>query len=719
MAESIMKGIMNQIQKCAALMSDPVVMRLDPPSVAEAITQAFNKIEQLQALLPPPREKTCDCESTKPQLLDASIINKGVKQLVSLALVKQLEVLKKPLPSIILSVDFKGASQAPTGDDHENLVEREIKENNSMACMLLLYYYLLWHLLLLFANKRFSEETENEDTLADIIGKLPKSSDFFEYRRIHAMFGHTTNRGDTIVELLSSHVLDDLLTSDFHPEDTLAAQQAPPQQGAQQHAQPAFAQPAYMGRKTRLMVLYRRVIKEILQQYDDSPADLFIHGNRDHPYTLFNHIEDDYILHHLSVFGGVLSTFHLNEGIQKWEDMDKHFQVIARTPDNRNAVHESTLRSVLSQPPYSVARTNIEITANKPSAEWVFKASRLAIYDYNNATLMVDVSKSAIRLAELVRTIADPQRHADAPAMLSSFLLQFTAHDPTLQNTLSTRHINGRHSYTPEFREFIQPAPNAARVGNGRIKLTPTYAHRVYIDDVPVYYVGSGPVNIDSANHVYIACPGVTVRPNEASLLTRIQLNITVDANHNPAEITRLTLALPAQPAPGDPTPREKIRTAISPLIRNSLFTTHGINAAIALLEKSKKIVQLSPRGRPYQYPPRIPPNEPCNELFQHFQPNIIPAHDVSRTEILEMLKKEQQAYFAYVTRFSARGPRLMPGISWPTRAEVPGQGDIDNHAAFDLVRYVPNVVVGSMQEVVGRMDQLIDAARYNRGPRP
>ena len=682
-AMTVYDEILSHLRKCAALMSDPVIIRHEPSTVADAFVSAFHKIEQLQGLLPIQDEKTCGC----PRPLDASIINSGIKQLVSLTLAKQLEPLRKPLPRIIAE-DFKrfgipAAARAEQVGD-ENHIEKEIKETNCIASMVLLYYYLQWHILLIVINKKYiAQEAEEVADIVGVSGKMPRALDLLEFKKFGNIFTMPPNgtsaaaRDAAIVQLKASHSLQGIMTNNFFPN----ANDVP--------ADTVYHDPGcWIDRKTDLVPLYRRVIETLTGLTEPAPAFHTTHSL----HNLLQSVKIDYARKHVEQLGGVLSTFHLNDETQKWEDAYKKLQVEAKTDDNRLASFEFRLRDILTQPPYSVDRTAPDHTNHLQNAV------PLSIYNYNNTPLMIDICKSAVQVKACIREISGDT--AGVPYYFSSLLLQFIAVDPSLQGTLSSPDYQQIRFQHGRFEHYIADAPNSFRERNGVIALNGAgQIQHITIDHVPSYYVGSGPINLNNSNHIYLALPGVNVTVDDAPVIDRAQHLLGIG---------------PIRQAGGTDDEKETyikrfIRRNVCPLLRNSLVTAYGVKAIMALLERSKGIQQLTPTAL-YAYPGDQGGGVGTQtQLFQN-RDDLPPVTRLSRADILDLLKKEQAAYQAYVTKFTSKSFKLMPGISWPVHYTVGTGAPTTNQALFTRLRYIPTRILGNTFEIVGRMDQLVAA---------
>ena len=636
----ICRDIVNQFHACAALISDPGTLRRNPQSVADALTSAFNKIEQLQSQIPstPP----CDCPCAKKQVIDPSILTGGIRPMVLLALKKQLEPLHNEFP-VIIRTDFKTFHGAPDDDSKENFVEREIKETNCMAAMVLLYYYLGWHVLLILLNKPFQTEDLDKDPLIHILRELPRSVDFLEFRHIHSAFKEvdgdgltdTARRAQVIKLLVENQVAKNMGNDTYKPNEPYSC----------------------LERNTKLIPLYRRLI---YTEKENKYKSTFIDAETFE--ALITDVQIDYVNRHMAVFGNVFSLFHVNESTTKWHDMVKPIKVTAKDTEGKTALHEFYLRDVLSSMPFTAPDR-----ANAAPIPWHAKAVPLCIHDYNSSSLMIDICKSAWHLNKLLAGLVGGQRDA-VPALFSKFITQFCANEPGIEASLSTpasKQSRFTHTY---FKNFISESPNTFRVDNGKLALDGTSLITQYtVDAFPSYYVSSGPINLHNSNHVYLAAPGVKIKENEASFLKRVQS------------------LLAGQPASGD-----TIRDYVAPLVKNSLVTSMGLKSAFLLLEKSKDLPLLQPHA-PFLYP--------STDLFQTV--GTLPTRAITREDIKSMLKSEVDAYEALQKQFEHKRPFLMPGFSWPVAYDVGGANASTNRDKFDVISYIPEVLLGNTREIV------------------
>ena len=202
--------IANHLHLCVALMSDPLTMRKQPGVVADHFITAMGKIEQLQGLLVVPNEPCA-----KHNWLGSSVLNSGVRRMVSLVLSRHMEPLRWKYPTHLSKHDgiiesqrnaapqifakFEGSAHSPC---RETKLAREIKEQNCMAALVLLYYYLHWHLLLILLNFRMhpcvgGHEVENRLDVDRLLKGLPAFFDTFELRPLRGMLNRDYNKTDS------------------------------------------------------------------------------------------------------------------------------------------------------------------------------------------------------------------------------------------------------------------------------------------------------------------------------------------------------------------------------------------------------------------------------------------------------------------------------------------------------------------------------------------
>jgi hypothetical protein len=632
----IVEDITNKFQTCATLMSDPHFLRHHSPLVASAFTTAFNSIEQLQTLIPPKPEKQCECGAQT--LVDSSIINTGIKQLVSLALKKQLEPLIKPLPRIVHK-DFKNFAQAPHADTDENLVEREIKETNCMASMVLLYYYLQWHALLILINSKVKGTLDRmeDEKLLETLAKLPKGSDMLEYRFIGKAFPQAT--GDGSAQRKAAHEgLEALHT--LAPYMTNNAAERTDQ---------------FRNRKTKLVTLYRRAIEKIIGQ--PQPNSQFAAGD-DLEHVLAE-IRTEFSYKGTLLFGGVFSACHVNDGTQKWEDMYKKLSSQTQDANGKTAVYQFFLKKVLSHPPYAA-----------DPATFNANAVPLCIHDYNSSSLMVDIVKSASQLALLLTAIKNKQV-ADIPTRMFQLCSQFFAGDPKLEFALNADDCRSDGFQHLLFKDFIAEAHTSFRVNNGTLPYDGTThaPNKFTVDEFPAYYSTASPVNLHNANHVYLALPGLEIDPDDTPFFKRIQKRASgLDLSEN------------------------TVTETITPLIRNSLYTQYGIASVLALIERTKNLPTLELAGE-YACP--------AQELFQTIPTAAeYDQKQLKRSDITSLLQRELDAYQQHLRKYAIQRPKLMPGISWPVAYNDGTNPQNNRDAAFDLVRHIPRQFLGTQREL-------------------
>ena len=652
----LMDDVVSQLRVAIALASDPLIVRHDPACVATAFEQAFHRIDGLRAW--------ADHTETPVRSLQASaIIDPGVKQLVWFALEKQLDPFKRPLPRIVQK-DFKTYRNAPAGDEHENLVEREIKETNAAAAVVLLYYYLEWHLVLIVANSMTSKK--GRDRVAKIeaaMARLPGPADLLEYRHVGAALAKAGDAARRLAALKALH--DAGATANLMLNESRTAADA-------LH---------YRDRKTPLVVMYARMLEMFTK---DQPAMFFALANPSDLNALFESTRLQYTHLHLKLFAGVTSTFHIYDSAKKWADMYAETHVQAMATNGNLAKYTFFLQKVLSSSPYTEASAD----GNDP---WRDKAVPMAIHDYNSSTLMVDICKSAAQLHKLLKSLlfyAATNRRGDGvaapdppPAQTALLLAQFFAQDaPAITSNLRNQ-ANATPREDSAFDSFIAPTPTTVRTDNTLpIAIGPTRPQHSCVADFPSYYVATGAINLSNENHLFISQPGVATDETEATLETRINhvLHDEVPSGRNAKE-------------------------TVASLWRNSLYVTYGIVTATALLDAIQDNPLLG--GGDVQHP--------AAELFQNV--GTVAPKGIGGDEIRERLQAEVAAYNARKSRYyaTAKQSQLLPGFSWPVvTTNTTNTAKSTNHGAFTRQGYIPRVLHGTRVEMVRAIRDVETAIR-------
>ena len=222
MPSSIEDDIVSHLHICVALMSDPLTMQDQPGVVADHFIAAMAKIEQLQVLLAVPQEPCA-----RQNWLGSSILNGGVRRMVSLVLIKHMEPLRWKHPKHVSKNELVEGQRnaAPTvfarifsDPRHRRCQEtdmaREIKETNCMAALVLLYYYLYWHLLLILLNFRMHPcvgglEVEGRLDVDRLLEGLPAFFDTFELRPLRTLLNRDYSTRESEQEGLSDCSSDD------------------------------------------------------------------------------------------------------------------------------------------------------------------------------------------------------------------------------------------------------------------------------------------------------------------------------------------------------------------------------------------------------------------------------------------------------------------------------------------------------------------------------
>ena len=376
----IEQEIVKHLELCAALMSDPQMLRKHPGIVADQFLAAKGSIEALGVFLQPRPEDKCDCHAHG--WMDLGVIKNGIGQLVAKTLATHLGIVRLDKFPCVVEVDFKSVVDVPGS---ENYTIREIKETNCMGSIVLLYYYLYWYLFLIRMNQRIDPLycTESQLNIDRLISGLPKAREFLEFRSLGGAFVAVANEDRNVVKTKYDALQNARVTGPFmFPAHVKLA--VP--NGAQ-------------NRKTMLIAAYRRALAtnlrtgRMVDAYIEFP-DVF--ENAAPSLVIYDTITVDTILRGMTAMGGMASVFERGDAIQKWKDM--HAPVPVAGKDGVEvSKYNGKIGRILSGPPYSV-----------DDAHWKENGTKACVYDYCSAALMMDVCRSFQKLAELVGALASP-----------------------------------------------------------------------------------------------------------------------------------------------------------------------------------------------------------------------------------------------------------------------------------------------------------------------
>lgn len=483
--KAVLDDIVAQLKLCAALMSDAELLREQAHVVAAQFRVAASRIEQLKAYLKKPSKGV----SPDKPWFDEAILD-GVGGLVDVTLRRHMLPLGKgfEFPKVFekeLKKTSKALKTAPGYE--ENLLKREIKETNCMGAMILLYYFLYWHVALVLFNfhnhpmcyvDHIQEDEEGLIGLVDkSLGKLPRGDRLLELRILRNLI----KEGETNAAELKGRTdkeCDGLYSTHEIESD------------ANLNSRVSFA-----------VHVWRSVLA----------SDFCFDKERGNSKAISNTIYSllgFYMGNKLDLFGGVTSTFELQDDIDKWNDMDRILQVQSTSEDQSTGVYTQyayKLVDVLKKPPYSTSLDSFKE-----------KAYVLAVHDYGSVALMVDVAKSFIGLARVVRQLLTKY---ETEAMVNIIGRMAVAvckqYDTETQKKLQKENIR-KDKTKHHTHKFIQFTPNSRRnacdisdsfMAKDNLK---TFATCV-VDDLGGYYWGAQPCDLIQHNHQYFACPSVEV----------------------------------------------------------------------------------------------------------------------------------------------------------------------------------------------------------------
>jgi len=665
----VLKDISDQFHVCAALMSDPLLMREQPAMVARQFWTAMSKVEQLRTFLvkPPPKEGV-----NFEHWMDESIIDAGIKRMVTLVLKQHMTPLVGKMPEIF-NRELKG-ERARFPD--ENVVVREIKEVNCMAAVVLLYYYLMWYIMLVLLNAKTypcQRETKapwgREDELKDFLKGLPQEKQMLEFRSMRVVLGER-------VPAMPAHLM---------TNKTLAVDDT--------------------NRSTDLVHIYQSLLYRVFDEFQ--PGDdirplwwVYKHNTAENKHTrlhlhytsqaMCQGISAKSILHDLKLFGNTRSIFNLQDDIQKWENMYTEFEIrsdflpqdeeILKTIKPREAIFKYRLVDVLKNDPYSVD------TATFTTA---------AIHDYGSATIMMDISRSLIEISDLIYESLKPAGTIEK-TMLQFIVRSVHVESRFLEQINENDGRKGNKTNQHKFK-FIKDTLNSFR--SLQSAHPDVYNAKIAIDQLGGYYWGSKIHDMVNTNHQYVSFYGINKTDGFRSAVNRLQdILCTMDK--------RLQVVL---------------MTYLQPLLRNSLFVSSFTDTASKLIEKMKchrlfpddqhvLTMQASTFGRECNMiNPFVETGVPADGYIDPTTPNTtLPFTRQAVLDLINAERAELQRHVASLKEFNK-----YPGVSWPVYTNA--EKTADNSDSFTFVR---EVVKGypetkeSVYDVAARLDELVTVAR-------
>lgn len=650
--KAVLREISDQLHLCAALMSDPVVIRSQPHVVAAQFVSAARRIEQLQSYLVKPARAAHD----RPWF-DKSVLE-GVSRLVNAALHRHMRPLGRgfKFPKIFereLFLEWTG---------RENALEREIKETNCMGGMILLYYYLYWHLMLILLNRHYHPalfdggvrmDDEDEDTYVfdfktEFLDKLPNKNELLNTRWL----GNLSNANLTTA--LNSGIGAKVMVNHTPANNTITANRAP--------------------RRTHSVDFLREVLGIVMDPNDGAKDKI-----SSELHALLAHV----ILRKIQMSGNVLSSFDLQDEVAKWEDMYVKFEVQSsseKDDEKSKVVFSSCPAKVLKSPPY-----------HKDVNEFQQRAREAAVYDYGSIPLMIDISKSLMSLASVVTCLLKGGvKEEDLLKAIAKLIIQaYQSNSDTVKKELEKDDCKNASVDDSKFHDtkYIQVALGHYRARcdiSEKIALDPTTMITEFtVDHLAGAYWGARPCDLDSVNHQYYACPDLQIDPQtDSNLLSRFQ------------KLSGDSLEF-----------LQKIIKYFTKLHRNSLFIKNILGAMLTLTGEFKRTrvdfkVNI-PRGEVYMPSSTgdcalfegtattcIFPRDTCTAITAE---GGMPDFTESLQSIRKHLKSELGALEQYAGQIRDGHFNRYPGLSWPIKFKL-GQNTGTNYAQFQRVRVLPAV---------------------------
>ena len=695
--KAMFHDIAEQFQHCAVLMSDPEVIRFQSGRIATQFNITANRVENLKLYLERPK----DLKEEKPWF-DKHIIG-GIDRLVEQTLKRHLKPLYKEFKFPLIFEEGAELYEEGRGTDpasierssKENLVVREIKETNCMGAMVLLQYYLHWHIMLIRMNMfyhpsaywRFKSDKDDGgfvDFAEDLFDKLPTSDDLLERRRFGGVM--KTQGQAQIITAARVGILKDYMID----KGELTALEFPNVRRRHTNTVRAYERVLYTCNvrnysKARGGQAPPHPRKQIILKDDDIDT-----------YAFLDCIDSCAIRAHLSLSGGVLSTFTLQDDISKWDDMYRPIEVQSNSEDSNaksTSVYSYRLVDVLKCPPYSTNEEGFKVYARES-----------AVYDYGSVPLMMKISKSLIKLAHTTDSRYDP---TEMFSHLMYFLWQHVDHNQeSLKSALlaykTASNGIGKDQTAHHKTKFIQLTSNFWRpVSNIATDLTDTYDNagftsKCMIDDIAGDYWGSRPSGLADCDHRYMACPSLELDPR----IGPKTLNLFQALCNLKAQNRKKT---------DDIIVRYLIR-----LQRSSLFVSNAISSVIRLLDEFRTFeieheIQLFDTRSGAIFPSRV-----MNILDTVAFGSVIGEEDilslntdetlpnpqittrVSITTLRKEFQRELAALQSCVDHAKTIEFQKYPGISWPVRFGV--DNTVNNFQCFEYVRSMP-VVAKSLQD--------------------
>jgi hypothetical protein len=645
MMKAVLLDIGDQMHLCAALMSDPELLCNQPHVVASQFKVAASRIEQLKAFL----EKPTKAVSADKPWFDKTVLD-GVYKLVDVTLRRHLRPLNREYKFPLV---FKHELEELHETTGQHLLIREIRETNCVGAMIVLYYLLYWHLALILLNRRHhpacyadlghgDDDEDGFDFEGLLLSKLPRREELLELRRFGDDLINTAYKEDPKSPLLTKTLNSDLF--DFVDPKALSPLKK---------------------RHTPAMNVLRKVIDFPSAGDETARSDISksIHS-----------LLGLCISAKLDLLAGVVSTFDLQDDVEKWEDMYRSFQIQSNAEDGAGfAQYSYRLVNALKTPPYS-----------DTPGDFKDKAMRAAVYDYGSVALMTDISKSFIALARLVKVLQEDANDEDVFSGVAVLIAQvYERNDQHVRDELGRNELARRDDTDYHRLKFIQHTPGWKRA---ECKLQDGYrlgsAGPIVIDQIAGHYWGARPSDLDQFNHQYLACPTLDIDPQTGSnMLSRLQaLSDSKNVTHRAAFSCK----------------------QLTTLHRNSLYVltlcktlTKVVDIFKPFLRGAKIILDPSYLLRPdRREDPLWVESTLVRGMFDASEVAELKkvvagkkgkAFAVTITELQKRLNRETAALRSCIEQARSEQSQKFPGISWPVTI-----GEDGNFNVFERIHAIP-----------------------------
>ena len=664
--------ISKQLIRCAALMSDAQLLHTQPDFVADQFSAAMVRIEGLRLFLARPASLVDPCQQKR--WMDTSVLDVGVKPMVSIILQRHMQPLRMK-PGDFPEVFEKEMRNRDGDEEYENFVIREIKENNCVGAIVLLYFYLFWHILLILLNERHfpcvshcnassPKSDVNWASFFEDVKKfniLPSGSDLLELRDWHKFAASIQQMGQNIE-------VDDLLL-DFPMWNT--CKKGTP-------------------RQSNLIFVYRSCLDLILKT---------THLKETGGYKGIDAMRGKIIHSKMLLFNQTLSTFDIDDSINKWHDMHKYFEIKTSNGVTDTKIFKVKLIDIIQCEAFSL-QTQDQIVQN-------LKCN--AIFDYGSASIMMDILSGLFDLKRLIDVFVSKSEFSEKQLNHELYRMLicpfYKIHE--VFNEINRRDLNVLDDETPKrFQDmFLFEAAN----GNHEVTDIDYNIHHVMknsikIDNLMGYYYGSRPSNLSmNSNSAYFMIPIFQLK------------------NGNDRDfIVTLTNLMNGS---------KTFRAILIPALRNSLFTFYMIETLELFWKKLEcNVLKIAKVDMSVKFA-----NEDSSQFSNHqsfhdnsiyngididpltdeeFFPNV-DGEDWSYQQVQELLKQEKDELNKYRDLIKRHQFTKYPNISWPIQWTDDKNTKKSNVSIFKYVRNIAYPIKSISESV----HDIANLARFCNNP--